>query len=306
MRLMLPIMILFAITISVFAEDLVLPATSEEEEAEESPFDDIFEIKGKVENGEMGVDELADLLDLGLSQNREAEVAELAEIALGTPQDIRDEDARYKAALERTAERRSGGKSDDTVYRGRKMYEGSDDYKSDARINNAAGAAYLLLNRGAAILQYLNTAIYLDPYYDEPLVNLGLFYRVKGKYELALEQYEKALQLAPANAVTWYNKGVVLLRLGRIEEALDAFKKSAALDAKFREPVRRTALIWLDIGDYGKADSYLQRLEYQIETADEAVSDGEVEELKTLLALTEKKLRKPVATGVNDNYPTIK
>ncbi len=303
MRSVSIIILVMIVAGSVFAEDLALPAASEEE-AEESPFDDIFEMKGKVENGELGAEELADLLDLGLSQNREAEVAELAEIALGTPQDIRDEDARYKAALERTAERRSGGKNDDTVYRGRKTYEGSDGYKSNARINNAAGAVYLLLNRGAAALQYLNTAIYLDPAYDEPLVNLGLFYRVKGKYELAMERYEKALQLAPTNAVTWYNKGVVLLRLGRIEGALDAFKKSAALDPKFREPVRRTALIWLDIGDYGKADSYLRRLEYQIETADEIVSDEEIEELNILLALTEKKLRKPVATGVNENYPS--
>lgn len=297
MRIAILIFIALTAPAAVCAQDLVLPTDGEKGETEESPFDDIYLIKGQVENAEISADELAGLMDRGLAEGREAEVAELAEVALGTPQDIRDEDARYKAALERTAERRSGNGNDEIAYRGRTMYDGIVKYQSDARINNAAGAAYLLLNRGAAALQYLNTARYLDPYYDEPIVNLGLFYRVKGKYETALLHYEEALGLSPANPITWYNKGIVLIRLGMLEDALDAFKKSASLDPKFRSPVRRTALVWLDIGDYSRAYSYLRRLQNQIETSDEPVSVEEAEELNSLLELAEKKLRKPGLGG---------
>lgn len=296
MRIAILIIFALKIAIGVCAQDLVLPAESEKDETEESPFEDIYLIKDQVENAELSADELAGLMNLGLEEGREAEVAELAEVALGTPQDIRDEDARYKAALERTAERRSGKEDDDIVYRGRTMFDGIEKYQSDARINNAAGAAYMLLNRGAAALQYLNTAKYLDPYYDEPIVNLGLFYRVKGKYETALLQYEEALALSPANPVTWYNKGVVLIRLGMLEDALDAFKKSASLDTKFRAPVRRMAFVWLDIGDYKRAYVYLKRLREQIENSDAAVTTEEVEELNNLLGLAEAKMRKPRET----------
>ncbi|MCP4229353.1 MAG: tetratricopeptide repeat protein [bacterium] len=282
----------------VFAAEQLLPELDEETEieAEESPYDDLFDIRKQVENGEITPDDLLALLELGLTQRREAGVAELAEIALGTPQNIRDEDARYKASLERTAGRRERGKKDDVVYRGRKMYDGLLIYQSDARINNAAGAAYSMLNQSAPALEYLNIARTLDPYYDEPYANLGLFYRIKGKYETAQIQYDKALDITPTNPTTWYNKGIVQIRLGDIEGALESFKRSAALDPKFRAPVRRTALIWLDIGDYKEADIYLERLEYQIETADDKPTGEEIEELKSLIALTDTKLGKNLST----------
>jgi tetratricopeptide (TPR) repeat protein len=267
-----------------------IPPVDDTTEPEKTPFDDFESIKEKVSRGEMTADELASLLDLGLSLGRETEVAELAEVALGTPDSVRAEDRVIREAAERAAARRGDDVEGDRETGGRVYNEGFSQYKADARINNAAGAAYLKLGQSGAACQFLETARGLQPDFAQPYANLGLLYRLKGKYDKAVEEYDTALIYAPTDAVIWYNRGISLLRLGRIDEALDSYAKSASFDPKFRAPVKRMALVWLDLGDFNEANTYLQRWKYQLETAIEKPADAEWEELNNYIALTDKKL----------------
>ncbi len=47
-----------------------------------------------------------------------------------------------------------------------------------------------------------------------------------GKYEEALEYFEKALSLDPDNPNIWNKKGVALRSMGRYGEAIECFNKS--------------------------------------------------------------------------------
>lgn len=53
-----------------------------------------------------------------------------------------------------------------------------------------------------------------------------------GKYQEALECFDKAIKLSPNRSETWYNKGSALLKLGRYQEALECYDKSLKLNSK--------------------------------------------------------------------------
>ncbi|MCK5251762.1 MAG: tetratricopeptide repeat protein, partial [Thermoplasmata archaeon] len=64
----------------------------------------------------------------------------------------------------------------------------------------------------------------------EAYLRLGNYYYSRGKHELALENYDKALKLQSDVWITWYNKGCVLQELDRHEEAVPAYKRATDLN----------------------------------------------------------------------------
>ena len=56
--------------------------------------------------------------------------------------------------------------------------------------------------------------------------SLSLPLQVQGKLDEALEDYTKALDLAPGNANAWNNRGVLLEQQGKNSEALKDFTKA--------------------------------------------------------------------------------
>jgi len=58
------------------------------------------------------------------------------------------------------------------------------------------------------------------------LNNKGVALSRLGKYNEAIEVYDRALQLDPEYVSAWNNKGVVLSRLGKYAEAIEAFDRA--------------------------------------------------------------------------------
>ena len=62
--------------------------------------------------------------------------------------------------------------------------------------------------------------------------NQGVTYANQGEYQLAIEDFDKAIQLAPAASHTYYGRGLAYHTLGQTAKA-DAFKaKSCSLERK--------------------------------------------------------------------------
>ena len=59
--------------------------------------------------------------------------------------------------------------------------------------------------------------------------NWGLALLKLGRLEEALERFDEALTLNPALGEGWYNKGIVLEKLHREGEAKEAFERAGAL-----------------------------------------------------------------------------
>jgi|TARA_B110000263_G_scaffold199260_1_gene178266 Flp pilus assembly protein TadD len=68
----------------------------------------------------------------------------------------------------------------------------------------------------------------------ETLIQNGIANLENGNFEDALSFFEQALLLNPDNPDLWNQKGVVLRSLGRYNEALECYNKSLQLDPRDR------------------------------------------------------------------------
>jgi len=77
---------------------------------------------------------------------------------------------------------------------------------------------------------YCNRAIELSEKLAPPVhVTLGIIYRNTGKYEEAIEEFQKALQLDPENSDAYRELAGAFEKFGRLEEAEAAYKKAIEL-----------------------------------------------------------------------------
>jgi Flp pilus assembly protein TadD len=64
----------------------------------------------------------------------------------------------------------------------------------------------------------------------QDLLKNGKVFLVEGKFEEALSYFEQALLLEQNNSEIWNQKGVALRSLGRYDEALECFNKALQID----------------------------------------------------------------------------
>ena len=80
-----------------------------------------------------------------------------------------------------------------------------------------------------AIAEYTK-AIELDPNFAYAYNNRGVAYKNIGQYDLAIADYNRAIELDPNDADYWNNKGVALNKLGRPDEAMECYNKALQID----------------------------------------------------------------------------
>jgi TonB family protein len=81
-----------------------------------------------------------------------------------------------------------------------------------------------------AAMADLDKAIELKPGDAGSYVDKGIILTRKEKFEDAVEQYSKAIELNPNYALAFYSRGTVREKLGNTEEALADYQKSSELD----------------------------------------------------------------------------
>ena len=91
---------------------------------------------------------------------------------------------------------------------------------------------------------------------------LGLVYYRMNKLPLAESAFRRAVELEPkakATASVWNNIGLVALARGNDQEAFQAFEKASALDGDHREAHLNQATVYLDCGDYKRAEREIRK-----------------------------------------------
>jgi tetratricopeptide (TPR) repeat protein len=81
-----------------------------------------------------------------------------------------------------------------------------------------------------------------------------------GKYEEALELWQRVIEIKPDNTKALLNIGGIYLELGRYEDALRASRKAMALGSHLKEVVLNYSSSELFIGDIEKSTSLLENL----------------------------------------------
>src|SRR6266498_23212 len=92
--------------------------------------------------------------------------------------------------------------------------------------------------------------------------NLGAALAGLGKYEEAIDEYNRSLKLQPEPQVQ-LNLGLAYYKIGRLTQAADAFKKAHALMPQDSRPVLLEADCFLRLGENKKVIQLLTPVEQQ-------------------------------------------
>ncbi len=112
---------------------------------------------------------------------------------------------------------------------------------------------YYINNDLNSSLQYLDKSININPQFAVAWNNKVIVLVRLGRYEEALATSDKSININPQNADSWNNKGSVLDQLGRYEEALAAYDKSIAINPQDAENRYNKGLILYEMGRYEEA-----------------------------------------------------
>lgn len=98
---------------------------------------------------------------------------------------------------------------------------------------NLAGISYWQNWDIGTALQHLNKALEMRPGYAEAYQTMAPILLTAGKPKAALNYIDTALQLDPFTPMNYYLKGLIYYRLENFEKAIPYFKKSTELDPDF-------------------------------------------------------------------------
>ena len=74
-----------------------------------------------------------------------------------------------------------------------------------------------------------------------------------GQYEKALELVNREIKTDPNNANAWYNKGVLLFKMCRYQDARNSFAQAADIDPEFAEAWYNKGIALMTLGKYLEA-----------------------------------------------------
>jgi tetratricopeptide (TPR) repeat protein len=99
------------------------------------------------------------------------------------------------------------------------------------------------LERYEQALSDLDRAIELDAEYAPAWSNRGAVYQRLERYEESLEAYNQAVELAPNDVNAWNNRGITLYNLGRNEEALASVEKALEIRPNYQPALDNRAAL---------------------------------------------------------------
>ncbi|HEY7162297.1 MAG TPA: hypothetical protein VH815_13610 [Acidobacteriota bacterium] len=118
---------------------------------------------------------------------------------------------------------------------------------SDQTIQALADHGYMLYENGkygmaAVVFEALSSLDNLNPEYQKML---GSIYQMEGQYDAAYYRYTMAMRSQPRDIFLLVNRGEVLLKLGRKNEAAEDLKAAVLQDRTNESPAARRARVLL-------------------------------------------------------------
>ena len=118
---------------------------------------------------------------------------------------------------------------------------------NDQTLQALADHGYMLYENGkygiaAVVFEALSAFDNLNPEYQKML---GSIYQMEGQYDAAYYRYTMAMKSQPRDTFLLVNRGEVLLKLGRKNEAAEDLKAAVVQDRTNESPAARRARILL-------------------------------------------------------------
>jgi tetratricopeptide (TPR) repeat protein len=111
--------------------------------------------------------------------------------------------------------------------------------------------------------KYHKKAVELDPENYVSLFDFAMFYAMNGRFQEALIQIEKALELAPEHLSLRHGLGNILFTLEDLEGALETYESINRIDSTQAHVIRNLGSCYFLKGDFERAIYYLKKaIEY--------------------------------------------
>jgi tetratricopeptide (TPR) repeat protein len=135
------------------------------------------------------------------------------------------------------------------------------DYPDDKSAYHWLGwLTFHVLNQPEEAVHYFNKAIEIDSLYKNPYEQLASIYTQLGDSIRAAKAMEAYFSLTAGEAWPYHRQGTIHLRNGRINQAIQSFEKAIALKPDFYPTLERLSRLYLNAGDYDKAEKGFRKL----------------------------------------------
>lgn len=118
---------------------------------------------------------------------------------------------------------------------------------------NLAGLIYLAAKQNFQALEWFDRALVLDPANLEALPNRGLALQELGRVADALAAYDEAVRVGCAKPALFYNRGNLLRAAGRLTGAIASYDMALRLDPAYPEALRAGGLVLSNLGRFESA-----------------------------------------------------
>ena len=100
-----------------------------------------------------------------------------------------------------------------------------------AAFYNNRGILFIRQRKWDLALADLNKAININPEFDDSYNNRGVIYKERGKFNLALADFNKSIQINPKNLEAYIGRGVIYSEQKRLDLALADYNKATQIDS---------------------------------------------------------------------------
>ena len=123
--------------------------------------------------------------------------------------------------------------------------------KNNYMAHNNRGAAYVSLGQYQLAIDDFNRAIRINPDTDLPYHNRGAIYgKLLGQYQLAIDDFNRAIRINPYFIIAFNDRGVAYTRMGLYQKAIDDFNEAIRLKPDYANAFNNRAYAYLNYGDH--------------------------------------------------------
>ncbi len=128
-----------------------------------------------------------------------------------------------------------------------------------ARAHDNLGLAWMGVKKYDLAIGEFNKTLQLNPRYYLAYYNAGVAYQLQGDLEKARFAYEESLKINPSYFRSYYNAGIVYKKLGEPDMAISSYDRAIALDPRHPFVYNNLGVVLTEKGDYRRAEDVFKK-----------------------------------------------
>ena len=108
-------------------------------------------------------------------------------------------------------------------------------FPNSVLLYNISGSAHTELGQFDLAIDNYKKALVIKPDYADAFCNIGIIQKKIGELDESIISYKKAIKFNPLHAVAYYNLGDALKGQGKLEEAVEVYNKAVAIKPEYAD-----------------------------------------------------------------------